>query len=481
MVKQILLFAVALILAVCSTSIAASGATACTVNYYYTSSQNPEGIPAATTGTLSGGQWKIKPAGPSRTAYTKNKNGRVMAYTFDGWYTNINCIGTKYQPGKETTAIVPASTSGRYVVSLYGRWVYSEDGRITATKNVTQPTTKGTSQTVTKSMSQTATKSTTSPTMKNTPQAATKEATTAPVVVSVMENRSREETLAEWRHLLIDTFFHLNGRKYSFAAPGKYWTDSRGAWSGRTGKNGNTQSCITLPTVSLKRTGIISPSGGNIWLRHNTSSKPNETVKKLKKTSPMLTISYPHKSLKYLASKGQVRFGDILCRSGHTFVYMGKDVNGNPLIYESGTHRDIGNGTGITWGHHSGGHANKLTGKINKQIKNSNGVGDKWKKGLISDGAFKGHRATGKNLNKPVHIICSINTFSVRTSCTNGTITPGNNYMAGRDVRISYAPIEGKTLDSIQIDGKTVNAAAYSAGHTFPKISGNHWISVVYK
>ena len=195
----------------------------------------------------------------------------------------------------------------------------------------------------------------------------------------------------------------------------------------------------------------------------------------------MLTIFYPHKSLKYMVEKGMVRYGDILCRTGHTFLYMGKDSDGHPLIYESGTVRDIGNGTRVVWGHHSGGHAKKLTGKINKQIKNSDAVGDKWRRGEIGDDAFRGHRASGNNLNKPVHIVCSINTFSVTTSCTNGTITPGNNFMAGENVTISYAPLEGKTLDCVQVDGKNEDAAAFASGYTFQRISSDHSINVVYK
>ena len=499
MVRMILWFMLALVLMACGAGAEASGATVCTVKYYYTSPQNPEGVPAATTGTLTGSQWKIKPAGPSRTLYTKSKNGRAMTYTFDGWYTNINCMGTRYAPGKETTALAPSSTSRGYVINLYGQWIYSEGSPPATAKNTapaaanrpTQPTTKSAVQSAEKSAAQPsvkstqktapATKSQSSEPVKETSAAVQKTEPTAPVTVSVFANRSREEALSGWRHLLIDTFFHINGRKYSRASPGKYWTDSRGVWSGRTGKKGNTQSCVTLPTVTLKRTGIISPDSGCIWLNSNHGTAPNGTVKRLKESCPLLSISYPHKSLKELAACGAVRYGDIVCRSGHTFVYMGKDSDGHPLIYECGAHRDIGNGTGVTWGHHAGGHANKLTGKINKQIKNSNAIGDKWRKGQIGDGAFKGYRASGKNLNKPVHIVCSINTFAVRTSCTNGTITQGNNFMAGQDVSIRYAPSEGKTLDSIQVDGKSEDPAKYGTGYCFRRISADHWISVVYK
>lgn len=497
MLKRAAAVTLALALTVCLAGAAASGATMCTVQYYYTSSQNPEGVPKATTGVLNGSKWKIRPAGPSKTTYTKTSGGKTMTYTFDGWYANINCMGNRYAPGKETSSLVPLSSSGRYSLSLYGRWVYSEGGSPPVTKSTSQTAVKNTAPTKSASSAPKNTAPTQAGKAKQsvskTPAdpggakvqaentASSAEKAEPPVTVSVTENRSREEALAGWKHLLIDTFFHLNGRKYSFASPGKYWEDSSGAWNGRTGRNGSTQSCITLPSVSLKRTGLIPRSGGNIWLSSNMASTPNRTVKRLKKSSPMLTIFYPHKSLKYMAAKGMVRYGDILCRSGHTFLYMGKDSGGHPLIYESGTVRDIGNGTRVVWGHHSGGHANKLTGKINKQIKSSDTVGDKWKNGQISDAAFKGHRASGKNLNKPVHIVCSINTFSVRTSCTDGTISPGSNYMAGENVTVSYAPSEGKTLDYVQVDGKKEDASIYATEYTFRRISSDHWINVVYK
>lgn len=494
MIRKIIAVALLLVLAVSAAGTTASGASGCSVRYYYTSGQNPEGVPAATTGVQSGSKWLIKPAGPSRTVYAKNKNGKTLTYTFDGWYANMNCRGTKYLPGRETTALVPVRSSGGYTVSLYGRWVYS-DGTTAARAVPKEEISAKSAARATAKQTNASSEQTTGPAEQANasakPAAAQNdtvkeeqvpvEPKKEPVTVNAMNNRSRAEVLTGWRHLLIDTFFHINGRKYSYAEPSKYWTDSRGAWSGKTGKKGNTQSCVTLTTVTLKRSGIISPGCGSIWFSSNNSTKPNDTVKKLKKSSPFLTIFYPHKSLKHMAAKGMIKYGDILCRSGHTFVYMGIDSGGHPLIYESGSHRDIGNGTAVTWGHHSGGHANKLTGKINKQIKKSNAIGDKWRRGEISDAAFAGHRASGNNLNKPVHIVCSIRTFTVRTSCTDGTITPGNTYMAGENVNISYAPAEGMKLDSVNVDGKSIDLSKYGSAFSFPRISSDHQISVVYK
>ena len=562
MVKKIIMILLAVCLLVPASASSVSGTSYCTVKYYYTSQQNPERVPPQSKGSMSGTKWKIRPSGPAKTTYAKTSGGKTRKYTFDGWYTNMNCLGTKYAPGRETTSLTPVSSSGGYTVNLYGRWVYSEEGgtqstqaqeaasaepeettemkaapasgpdaakagpakadedkesadpasdmaasgkRVQTITSISAYTFADRNQTISlnaKTSSGLALDFTSenpgivsvdgngvvrsvspgSTRVKITQKGDDRfEPAEASVTLTVAGYRGREEALAGWRHLLIDTFFHLNGRKYSFARPGKYWTDRNGVWNGKTGKNGNTQSCITLPTVSLKRTGIISPGCGSIWLKSNMAKTPNGTVKRLKRTSSMLSISYPHKSLKYLAKNNKVQYGDILCRSGHTFVYMGKDPQGHPLVYESGTNRNIGNGTGVSWGHHSGGHANKLTGKINKQIKKSDAVGAKWEKGQISDSAFKGHRASGKNLNSPVHIVCSIRTFKIRTSCTNGTITAGNTYMAGQKVDISYAPSEGRTLDYVEVDGKKAENNAHKSSVSFSKLSADHTVNVVYK
>ena len=304
------------------------------------------------------------------------------------------------------------------------------------------------------------------------------EAVSRKVNVTVPAAGSREAALAPWRHVLIDTFFHINDRKYSHGDPGKYWKNEKGNWTGQTGKKGNTQSCVTISTVSLKRIGLLPHNSGCIWLSSNHGTKPNQTVVKLQSNSKTLAISYPHKSLKHLVQNDMIRYGDILCRSGHTFVYMGKDSGGHPLIYESGTQRDIGNGTCVIWGHHSGGHADKLTGKINKQIQQSNNIGAKWRKGKIGDAAFRGHRASGNNLNKPVHIVCSIRTFKVRTSCINGTITPGNIYMAGQSPTITFASVSGKPVEYVKVDGRKVKA---KSKYTFKKITADHTVAVKYK
>ena len=545
--------------------------TTCVVNYYYTSSDNPEPVPKATRGTLSGVEWKIKPAGTSKKTYTNTRNGRQYTYTFDGWYTNINCVGRKFAPGKTVTAIEPQRAGEKYTAALYGKWICTKGKKQEIKKTETQKVAASERTKSTKSADGVQSTKSTKSAQKKSAQSVKKQSVkkepasvgpalnkpakqapdkiTAPItkytfsdtgetcslkakasagsplkyvsdapgVVSVdsegtMKSKAaghavitislgdtgeksvtkkvdvtvpafpaREKTLAPWKHILIDTYFYINGRAYSRKTPGKYWEGKNKKWSGRTGKNGKTQSCVTLPTVSLKRFGMISKNSGNIWLSSNHGKSPNKTVRSLKKNSKKLDISYPHKPLKKLVKSGTVKYGDIVCRSGHTFIYMGKDNKGNPLIFESGTPRDIGGGTRIVWGHNGKGRADKLTGKINKQIKESDTKGAKWKRGELSDDAFMGHRASGKNLNGDIHIVCSIRTFKVRTRCTNGIISPGKCFIAGQNAVISYKPDKGRKLSYVEVDGKRQKVSKNDGSYTFKNLGGNHLINVVYE
>ena len=515
--RIIVLLLLSLLIAFPTCLVPVDAATVCSVNYYYTSTDNPEGVPDPTSGMFSGDKWKITPAEVSQMVYTKTVGAKTETYTFKGWYTNINCLGKKYTPGAETTELKPSVVNGTYTLNLYGKWKCSETGGeegkqegetieeenaesvagISSISAYTFPEVgssrplgaKSTSGSVLSySSSNPAVVSVDENGLMKANGAGSAEITitcggdagadpiSKTLAVSVPSFSSRETALVPWKHLLIDTFFHINDRKYSFSRPGKYWKDSNGNWSGKTGGNGNTQSCITLPTVSLKRTGIISADSGNIWLSSNMSSRPNGTVKSLQKTSKKLKITFPHKSLKSLVKSGGVRYGDIVCRSGHTFVFMGTDSKGNPLIFNGGTLRNIGNGTKVIWGHND-----RLTSKVKKQIRDSNAQGDKWRKGILSDSSFNGINTSGKNLNNAIHIVCSINTFTVKTSCVNGTISLGNNYMAGQDVVVTYAPSAGRTLDYVLVDGNKVDSSQYGSSYTFKGIEANHSVDVVYR
>lgn len=294
------------------------------------------------------------------------------------------------------------------------------------------------------------------------------------VKISVPAYRSRKDALAPWKHTMIDTFFHINGRRYSLSRPGKWW-GTASTWNGKTGDSGDTQSCITLPTVSAKRAGLISHDSGNIWLTSNMASTPNSTVKALKARSKKVTVTYPHRSLKSLIATGDIKYGDIVCRSGHTFVYMGS-AYGKQRIFTSGHQRGIGNDTCIYWGN-----GQALTTSIQSAIRRSDAQGSRWYSKKISDDAFYGEPATGDNYNNAIHIVCSINTFKVKTTCINGSITKSNLYQAGRDVTISYSPCKGRTLDYIKVDGNKIKTSTHKSSVTLKDLSENRTVIVKYK
>ena len=297
------------------------------------------------------------------------------------------------------------------------------------------------------------------------------------ITVIVPEIRGRVAALAPWRNTLVDTYSYIYDRKYSFGKPGKYWT-TNGKWNGKTGKTGYTQSCLTLPNVSLKRVGILGKNSSNIWFSNgNMGSKPNSTVKKLKRTSKYVTVTYPHKSLKSLSNSGGVKYGDIVCRSGHTFVFMGTS-KGSKKIYNGGTTRSIGNGAHVSWGHSSGGKAKAKTAKVKKQIANTKATLKKYKN---TPSHFTGMNASGSNWNSSIHIVVSINTFTIKTTCVNGTITGSNLYMAGQTIPISYKAKNGKKLKSIKVDGKSVNITTFKNSYKFTKLDKNHTIEVIYE
>ena len=288
-----------------------------------------------------------------------------------------------------------------------------------------------------------------------------------PVKVSIVVPgfKSREKALDPWRHMLIDTFFYINDRKYSTSQPSKYWFKNGDL---KTGKSGNTQSCITLPNVSAKRMGFFKSS--HIWFSDgNGGSKPNSNVRNLKKNSKFVSVYYPHKSLSSLHKSGGVLYGDILCRSGHTFVYMGSKSRGLK-IYQSGGNRDLGNGTHIYYKH------GKKSSK--KVINKSNQKGKDWRAGKIPDSAFTGVKASGTS--KKIHIVVRPQVYYIYTSCSNGTITTSNLYLAAQNYTINYAPNPGYKLSSVTVDGKSKSISTYAKSYTFNKLDESHSIHVVF-
>ena len=68
----------------------------------------------------------------------------------------------------------------------------------------------------------------------------------------------------------------------------------------------------------------------------------------------------------------------------------------------------------------------------------------------------------------------------ITTSVTNGTITDTTTVSYGGSATISYTPSTGFSLESVIVDGISVDITAYPSSYTFSDISSDHTISVTY-
>ncbi len=88
---------------------------------------------------------------------------------------------------------------------------------------------------------------------------------------------------------------------------------------------------------------------------------------------------------------------------------------------------------------------------------------------------------TFKNLSADHNVaVKALPYWTVTTSITNGTITPGDNRIhAGEDRTITYQAAEGYYIGSVIVDGKSQPIPADAGGsYTFNNINGNHSIVV---
>ena len=216
---------------------------------------------------------------------------------------------------------------------------------------------------------------------------------------------------------------------------------------------------------------------GNFWYNSKNSKngsgkhEANDKVKKLKKSSPYMTITYPHKVYTTLIKDGKIVYGDIVCNEGHTWIYMGQNKN-DLRVFESGVQRGIGNGAYVKWGFKTLSKAKPKTKAVKKQIEAT-------KKALKAHPVsyFNGGNYQNSSSTK-IHIVGHINDNIIKTSCTNGSITPSNRYMASGSYTISYSPKPGYQISSITVDGKSVSTSKYPTSYTFSALKANHTINV---
>ena len=79
-----------------------------------------------------------------------------------------------------------------------------------------------------------------------------------------------------------------------------------------------------------------------------------------------------------------------------------------------------------------------------------------------------------------INVKYKIKTFSLTSSVTNGTITPGAVVNYGTSKTFSYSPNNGYLLQSVVVDGTPVNIANYPNSYTFSNVQANHSINVTY-
>lgn len=71
--------------------------------------------------------------------------------------------------------------------------------------------------------------------------------------------------------------------------------------------------------------------------------------------------------------------------------------------------------------------------------------------------------------------------YNIETQVEGGTIDSSKEVTAGDEVSISYIPKEGYHLDSILVDGESVDISNYPTFYTFKNINSNHKIIVKFK
>ena len=89
---------------------------------------------------------------------------------------------------------------------------------------------------------------------------------------------------------------------------------------------------------------------------------------------------------------------------------------------------------------------------------------------------------TNVTANHTIAVVYAINTYTITTNVTNGTINPDAdptvNY--GADQTVTYAPNTGYHLVSVTVDGSAVSTTTYGSSYAFTNVQANHTISVVY-
>ena len=250
--------------------------------------------------------------------------------------------------------------------------------------------------------------------------------------------KSRKEAMKPW--------FDACKAQYNWSYNAKY---SWNKWSPKTiNKSKDYGTCITFPSVVAMRCGLIkegykiTSSGSNNDSKAVQNSFYNASIKAMNSINGKYwsSIKYPEKTTAQLVKEGKIKEGDIIGFMGHTASYAYKDSKGNLLFNHAG---------------------------------HAAGIYDNNKPG--SNRAALNVRSSHMS-NRKVYGVFSVNTFIVLTSCTNGTITYSDRYMAGQNAIITIKPSAGMSVQSIKVDGKAVGV---TTSYIISKIDSHHIIEVV--
>ncbi len=83
--------------------------------------------------------------------------------------------------------------------------------------------------------------------------------------------------------------------------------------------------------------------------------------------------------------------------------------------------------------------------------------------------------------NHSIAVLFEIDTFTITTSVTNGTIDPSTTVNYGDDITISYSANTGYHLQKVKVDGVNLDIATYPNSYTFSDVQDNHTIEVIYR
>ena len=222
-----------------------------------------------------------------------------------------------------------------------------------------------------------------------------------------------------------------------------------GKWDKTIAGSKNYGTCITYPNTVAMRCGLIKEKGKIITSTgSNNDSKATQESFYENSEKAMSSINrkygsaikFPNKTVAQLIKEGKLKEGDIIGFMGHTTSYAGKNSQGK-LTYNNA-------------GHAAGIYDNSKAGSNRAML----------------------NQVVAGYTNRKVYGVFSVNTFIVLTSCSNGTISYSDRYMAGQNATITIKPNIGYAVKSLKIDGKDVGAVT---SYTIKKIDSHHIVEAV--